>query len=474
MMPALQFPRHPRTASGEVREVYFVGIGGTGMCGLAEILLTMDYRVRGSDLAESSAVERLKKRGAEIRMGHGSDIGSPDLVVVSAAVRPDNPEWRCARDLGIPVISRAELLASLMRVRKGIAIGGTHGKTSTTAMTAHLLHSAAMDPTYVIGGRVLSTSVNGALGEGEHLVAEADESDYSIMELQPSVALITNIDDDHLDAFDGSMDALEEAFTRFARNVTVFGRVIFCAEDPRLRRMASALDRRVLTYGFGPDCNYRATDLRREDGRTHFDLWLPNEDGAVPVHMGVGGEHNVLNALGAVAVVHGEGATVEALQGGLASFEGVARRLEELGEVRLEGKRVRVISDYGHHPTELEVTVRALRTMYPGRGLTMVFQPHRYTRTRALFGNFVRCLQEVDRLLLLPIYAASEAPLPGIDAQSLARAVIEQGHQQVQATDKDHWLQELGQVVRDGDLVLFQGAGDIGSMAARISGRDHA
>ena len=460
----------PERRPAEVERMHFVGIGGTGMCGIAEILLTLGYQISGSDIRISRAVKRLIGLGAQISIGHASSaVKGADVVVRSAAIPADNPEVLTAEECGIPVVDRIDVLASLMRLRRGIAISGTHGKTTVTGMTAHLLHSAGLDPTYIVGGRVLSSAANGVLGHGEYLVAEADESDGSILRLQPDIGVITNIDDDHLEHYDGDISKLEESFLQFTHLVPVFGHIVYCAEDPHLRKIAPRMERRQIKYGFSRDCDYRASDIAYLDNaQMSFRLHAGAQEASYLVRLGVPGKHNVLNALAAVAVAHSEGADIQVLVEALEKYKGVARRLEVKGQVSLVNKHLTVISDYGHHPTELRATLEAVRGAWPDHGLCMIFQPHRYSRTQRLFGSFARELAKVDRLILLPTYAAGEKALPGADSHTLGSAIAEISGRSPRIASRDDWREVLAEVALDGDLLLMQGAGDVGLLANEL------
>jgi UDP-N-acetylmuramate--alanine ligase len=444
-----------------IRRVHFVGIGGIGMCGLAEILLAQGYAVTGSDLAEGATVERLRALGAEVAIGHDArHVGSADVVVVSSAVRRGNPEIAAAETRGIPVIPRAEMLAEVMRLKDGIAIAGTHGKTTTTSLIAHVLASAGLDPTVVVGGRVIGSGAgaerSGArLGQGPFLVAEADESDGSFLHLSPVIAVITNVEPEHLDHY-GTVDAMEEAFASFANRLPFWGRAVLCIDDPGVQRLLPRIARRRTTYGFTAQADWAATGIAR-DG--HGSVFAVRYEGRPlgEVRLRLAGRHNVANALAALAVAHELEVPFAASAAALAGFQGVERRFEEKGAAR----GVRVIDDYGHHPTEIRATLAAARDVHAGR-LVVIFQPHRYTRTRDLFDEFAAAFHDADLLVVTEIYAAGEPKLPGVEAAALAEAIRARGHRDVRfVAELDAIPAALAAELRAGDLVLTLGAGSV-------------
>ncbi|TVQ36100.1 MAG: UDP-N-acetylmuramate--L-alanine ligase [Wenzhouxiangella sp.] len=453
-----------------VRHIHFVGIGGAGMSGIAEVLINLGFSVSGSDLAESETVLRLRKLGAQVAIGHAAEhLGEADVVVVSGAVPESNPEIMAAREHRIPVVARAEMLGELMRFRQGIAIAGTHGKTTTTSLVAGILAEAGLDPTFIVGGLVNAFGSHARLGEGRYLVAEADESDGSFLNLQPVISVVTNIDRDHLDAYQGSFDQLQHAFLEFLHHLPFFGVAVLCLDDPHVAELVPDVGRNVVTYGFSDLADVRATDLRQLERRMDFSLWLPDATEGLPVSLMHPGRHNVQNALGAAAVAWELGIAPEAIVAGLNAFGGIGRRFAELGELDFDGRKALAFEDYGHHPTELDAVVRAARAGWPERRLVLVFQPHRYTRTRDQFDAFARVLAEVDVLILADLYAAGEAPIAGIHADSLARAVRERRElplHRVGAVDQVPAC--LDGVVEDGDLVLVMGAGDVGRLGEML------
>ncbi len=444
-----------------VERVHFVGIGGIGMCGLAELLLAQGYAVSGSDLANGPTVERLRRLGASVAIGHAAEhVGTADVVVVSSAIQRGNPELAEAQARGIPAIPRAEMLAEVMRLKDGIAIAGTHGKTTTTSLIAHLLAAAGLDPTVVVGGRVIGSGAaadrSGArLGQGPFLVAEADESDGSFLHLSPVVAVITNIEPEHLDHY-GTVDALETAFAEFANRLPFWGRAVLCIDDPGVQRLLPRLARRRTTYGFSAQAEWLAHDITRDGRGSRFSVRRGSQ-ALGETRLSIPGRHNVANALAALAVAAELEVPFAQAAEALASFAGVERRFEEKGTAR----GVRVVDDYGHHPTELRATLAAARDVHAGR-LVAVFQPHRYTRTRDLFDDFAAAFHDADLLVLTEIYAAGEPKLPGASAAALADEVRELGHRDVRfIADLEAIPDALAPELRAGDLVLTLGAGSI-------------
>ncbi|MEN1728018.1 MAG: UDP-N-acetylmuramate--L-alanine ligase [Pseudomonadota bacterium] len=453
-----------------VRRIHFVGIGGVGMCGIAEVLLNLGFDVSGSDLSDSDAVQRLRDCGAEVAMGHAADNqAGADVVVVSGAVPESNPEIQAARTRRIPVVARAEMLGELMRFRHGIAVAGTHGKTTTTSLIAGILAEAGFDPTFIIGGQVNAFGSSARLGEGRYLVAEADESDASFLKLQPVISLVTNIDRDHLDAYRGSFDRLQEAFQEFLGHLPFYGVAVMCLDDPHVAELVPLVDRNVLTYGFDDRADVRATDLEQHGPRMDFNLWLPEAEAGVPVSLVQPGRHNVLNALGAAAVAWELGIDAAGIVKGLAAFRGIGRRFARIGELTLPKGQVLAFEDYGHHPTELDAVIRAARAGWPDRRLVLVFQPHRYTRTRDQFDAFARVMAEADALMLLDLYPAGEAPIAGIDSDALAREVHARRDVPLdRVAGIDQVPAALEALCEDGDLLLVMGAGDVGQLARRL------
>jgi UDP-N-acetylmuramate--alanine ligase len=447
-----------------VRRIHFVGIGGAGMSGIADVLAHLGFEVSGSDLRESSTVVALRAAGIKVTIGHSAAaVQGADVVVCSSAVPYDNPELEAARAARIPVVPRAEMLGELMRFRQGIAVAGTHGKTTTTSLIASLLAAADMDPTFVIGGLVNAFGAHARLGQGRYLVAEADESDASFLLLQPVISVVTNIDRDHLDAYQGSFDRLQQAFLEYLHHLPFFGVAVLCIDDPHVAELVPDVGRTTLTYGVHPEADVRATEIRQHGRTMAFELWLPGSERPRTASLAQPGRHNVMNALGAAAVAWEVGANEHAITAGLAGFAGIGRRFAELGEHDFAHGRALLFEDYGHHPTELDVVLQAARGGWPERRIVLVFQPHRYTRTRDQFDAFARVLAEVDEVVLTEIYPAGETPIPGISSEALAAAVEARGPARVsRAATVDDVPTVLDERVRDADLVLVMGAGDVG------------
>ena len=456
-----------------IRNIHFVGIGGAGMGGIAEVLINLGYQVRGSDLKANAVTQRLQGLGARVIIGHQpANVADADVIVISSAVSPDNPEVQEARARRIPVVRRAEMLAELMRFRYGIAVAGTHGKTTTTSLVASVLSEAGLDPTFVIGGKLNSSGTHARLGQGSYLVAEADESDASFLHLQPLIAVVTNIDADHLGTYGGDFARLSATFIEFLQHLPFYGLAVLCSDDAEVRRLLSDVGRPLVTYGTAEDADFRASDIRREGRVTHFQAWMPKRPKPLEVRLNLAGRHNVLNALAAIAVAHDLGVADAAILKALASFEGVGRRFQMQDELVTPHGRVLLVDDYGHHPRELTATIQAAREGWPGRRLVVAFQPHRYTRTRDLFEDFAEVLSQVDVLLLTEVYAAGEAPIAGADGRALARAVRSRGRVDPVFVQKAQELPEaLAGVLKDGDLLLTLGAGDIGAVAAELPAR---
>ncbi len=453
-----------------IRRVHFVGIGGAGMSGIAEVLVNQGFAVSGSDIAQSRATRRLQEMGATVYPNHdAANIQDADVLVVSNAVRASNPEVEAAREQRIPVVPRAEMLAELMRFRRGIAVAGTHGKTTTTSLTASLLAEAGLDPTFVIGGLVNAWGSHARLGQGEYLVAEADESDGSFLLLQPVMALVTNIDRDHLEAYGGSFDALRKAFLEFLHHLPFYGTAILCIDDPHCRALAAENTRATVSYGLSEDADVRASNIRQAGRKVQFDLHLPGEDEAVEVHLNLPGNHNVLNALGAIAVAWELGIEVPTVVSALDHFEGIGRRFSEVGTFPAGDGDVLVVEDYGHHPSEIAATLEAARQGWPERRIVLVFQPHRYTRTRDLFDDFSDVLSRADHLVVTDVYPAGEDPIDGFDARALCQSVRTRGKlEPVLVPDVERLPHELPTMLEAGDLVLMMGAGNIGHIAQAI------
>ena len=458
-------------AWGRIRHIHFVGIGGAGMGGIAEVLLNLDYEVSGSDLRENAVTRRLIKLGAKVYTGHdASHVADCDVVVVSSAVNEDNPEVAAAREARIPVVPRAEMLAELMRFRFGIAIAGTHGKTTTTSLTASLLAEDGLDPTFVIGGLLNSAGSHARLGEGRYLVAEADESDASFLYLAPMMAIVTNIDADHMTTYGGDFDNLRQAFLEFLHHLPFYGLAIICIDDPVLRDLLPDISKPVLTYGFNSeDADVRGLGLNQKGAHTHFRVKRKDHDKELAVTLNMPGAHNALNALAAIAVATELGVSDQAIQNGLASFEGIGRRFQVYGEIESTAGSVLLVDDYGHHPREVAATIAATRQAWPDRRLVLAFQPHRYSRTRDLFEDFVKELSEVDVLLVLEVYSAGEQPQGGDDGRALCRAIRTRGQlDPVFVENIDELASLLQGVLRNGDMLLTLGAGSIGAAAAEL------
>ena len=455
----------------KVKRVHFVGIGGAGMSGIAEVLLTQGYRVTGSDLAHGAAIRRLTDLGARVYLGHAAtNAAEADVVVVSTAVSADNPEVVAAREQGIPVVPRALMLAELMRLKQGIAIAGTHGKTTTTSLIASVLAEGGLDPTFVIGGRLLAADTHARLGSGEFLVAEADESDASFLVLQPALAVITNIDADHMETYGHDFARLKEAFLQFAQRLPFYGVAILCLDDSNVREMLPEITKPIVTYGFATDAQVRAESIAHDSGRMRFVARSAGRND-LPVLLNLAGRHNVQNALAAIAVGRETGVGDEAITKALSEFKGVGRRFQRYGEIGLaQGGRYTLIDDYGHHPAEMAATIEAARSAFPGRRLVLAFQPHRYTRTRDLFEDFVAILATVDALILTDVYAAGEPPIVAADGRALARALRVAGKvEPVFVENVADVAQAIGVIARDGDVVLTMGAGSIGSVAQQLA-----
>ena len=455
---------------GRIRHIHMVGIGGSGMGGIAEVLLNLGYTVSGSDLKENPVTRHLQEEGAAIHFGHAEEhIAGCDVVVISSAVKESNPEVQAARAQRIPVVPRAEMLAELMRFRHGIAVAGTHGKTTTTSLIASLMAEEGLDPTFVIGGRLNSAGTNARLGAGHFLVAEADESDASFLHLQPMSAVVTNIDADHMATYDGDFARLRQTFVEFLHNLPFYGLAVMCLDDPEVRNLLPSVTRRVVTYGFSAEADIRAHDVEQDGLRTRFRVSRVDKPNWLEVTLNMPGLHNVLNSLAAIAVVHDLGVSDRAIVAALDKFQGIGRRFQLGGEVRTANGSVLMVDDYGHHPRELAATLQAARAAWPERRLVVVFQPHRYSRTRDLFEDFTEVLSEADALLVLEVYAAGEEAVPGADSRTLCRAIRARGKvDPVFVGDPADLAETLGGVLQDGDVLLTMGAGDIGGIAQRL------
>ena len=460
----------------KVKRIHFVGIGGAGMSGIAEVLLNLGYQVSGSDLVDSPVLQRLRELGATIAVGHDAqNVAQADVVVTSSAVQPDNPEVRTARSRRLPVVPRALMLAELMKLKQGIAIAGTHGKTTTTSLVASVLARAELDPTFVIGGRLNSAGVNARLGTGDYIVVEADESDGSFLNLVPMISVVTNIDADHMDTYGHDMARLKHAFIEFLHHLPFYGAAVLCADDRNVREIMPFVSKPMITYGLAEDAQVRAVDVRAEGDRMRFSVL---REGVPPldVALNLTGEHNVRNALAAIAVADELGAPDAAIVAALAEFRGVGRRFERYGELPVGsaadgsgGGTFTLIDDYGHHPAEMEATIAAARGAFPGRRIVVAFQPHRFSRTRDLFEDFVRVLSTVDCLLLVEVYPAGEAPIAAADSRSLARSLRLGGRLEPIFVETVADLPgEILRAARAGDVVITMGAGTIGRVPALL------
>jgi UDP-N-acetylmuramate--alanine ligase len=452
--------------------VHFVGIGGSGMSGIAEVMLSLGYKVQGSDLVANKQTRRLEKQGATVFIGHAADnIESADAVVVSSAVDEANPEVTAARERLMPVVQRAEMLAELMRFRYSIAVAGTHGKTTTTSLVASVLAEGGLDPTFVIGGRLKSADANARLGQGDYLVAEADESDASFVHLKPMLAVVTNIDADHMSTYDGDIEKLRTGFIEFLHNLPFYGLAVVCSDDAGVNEILGSIGRSVVTYGINDDADVRAENIEFSQGLTRFDVVRPGDREPLHVSLQLPGMHNVRNALATIAVADelqiGDDTVVTAL----GNFAGIDRRFQILGNIETVAGTIMLVDDYGHHPTEIAATLSAARSGWPERRVVLVFQPHRYTRTRDLMDDFATVISTADVAIVLDVYAAGEAPIAGADGRAIARAVRTRGAvEPVFVATLDELQPVLESVIEDGDLVLMMGAGDIGAYAAGLPG----
>ncbi len=450
--------------------VHFVGIGGSGMSGIAEVMLSLGYKVQGSDLKANKQTRRLEEQGATVFIGHAAEnIEHADAVVVSSAVDETNPEVAAARERLMPVVPRAEMLAELMRFRYSIAVAGTHGKTTTTSLVASVLAEGGLDPTFVIGGRLKSADANARLGQGDYLVAEADESDASFVHLKPMLAIVTNIDADHMSTYDGDIEKLRSGFVEFLHNLPFYGLAVVCKDDPGVNDILGSIGRSVVTYGTDPEADIRAENIEFCEGHTHFDVVRPGEREPMRVELHLPGMHNVRNALATIAVADELQISDKAVVEALSSFQGIDRRFTNLGEVETAAGKVMLVDDYGHHPTEIAATLAAARAGWPDRRVVLVFQPHRYTRTRDLMDDFATVLSEADVAIVLEVYAAGEDPIAGADGRAIARATRTRGSiEPVFVETLDELKPVFESVLADGDLVLLMGAGDIGAYAAGL------
>ena len=454
-----------------IRGIHFIGIGGVGMCGIAEVLLNQGYQISGSDIKKSATTERLKSLGMDIYIGHQeSNVANADVVVVSTAVNEQNPEVIAARQTRTPIVRRAEMLAELMRYRHGIAVAGTHGKTTTTSLLASIFAEGELDPTFVIGGRLNSAGTNAKMGTSRYLVAEADESDASFLHLQPMVAIVTNIDADHMETYENDFSRLKKTFIEFLHNLPFYGLAVMCIDDPVVRELLPEVNRPTITYGVSEDADYRAENIRHEGMYTRFTVKRPDGLDDLDVSLNMPGLHNVLNALATIAVATDEGIEGKAICRALEQFAGVGRRFQILGDVPVTGGNAMLVDDYGHHPREVNAVVAAIREGWPDKRLVMIYQPHRYSRTRDLYEDFVEVLSETDVLLLLEVYPAGEEPIAGADSRSLCRSIRQRGSiDPVFISDKDSVADVLRNILQPDDLLLTQGAGDITALAHELN-----
>ncbi len=454
----------------KIQRVHFVGIGGVGMCGIAEVLLNLGYNISGSDVKENSAIRRLTKQGACIFIGQkASNVEGVEVVVVSTAISADNIEVVAAKEHRIPVIRRAEMLAEIMRFRHGIAIAGTHGKTTTTSLTASLLIEAGLDPTYVIGGKLNSAATNAKLGESKYFVAEADESDASFLLLQPMIAVVTNIDADHLETYDGDFERYKHSFVDFLHHLPFYGKAIICLDDPENQQIMEKISRPIMTYGIESDADIKATNIQCNGMQCHYDLLLPDVEGVVKITLNMPGKHNVLNSLAAISVAFLLGIDTSIMQKALQIFDGIGRRMQQYGEIKTVKGHVLLVDDYGHHPTEIKATLEAAKNAWSQRRIVVVFQPHRYTRTRDLFEDFSKVLSQADALIVTEIYAAGEEPIAGADARALCAAIRARGRvNPVFVADLKDLNDTILDVIQKGDVLLTLGAGSIGAVAKTL------
>jgi UDP-N-acetylmuramate--alanine ligase len=469
-MPAKR-QQHSIPEMRRIKTVHFIGIGGAGMCGIAEVLQNQGYAITGSDIAESANTRRLKDLGATVFIGHAkSNIELADVVVYSSAVTMKNPEMRAAAAAKLPLLARAEMLAELMRYRHSIAIAGTHGKTTTTSLLASVLAASGADPTFIIGGLLNSAGTNARLGESRYLVAEADESDASFMHLQPMVAVVTNIEADHMGTYGGDFEKVKETFINFLHNLPFYGLAVLCIDDPSVREIMPLVSRPKLTYGFSEEADFRIENLSQRGGETRFEVYHRETGNRLPITLNMPGRHNALNATAALAVAVDEGLDLAAIKQGIENFAGVGRRFDVQGVFPLGDGEIMLVDDYGHHPTEVAATILALREGWPDRRLVMLFQPHRYSRTSDLYDDFVDVLCEVDVLLLLEVYAAGEKKIAGADSRSLGRSIRLRGKvDPIFVQDEADVLEILEGIVADGDIVVTQGAGSVGALAKQLS-----
>lgn len=455
-----------------IQHIHFVGVGGSGMCGIAEVMNNQGYRVSGSDIKSSVVTDRLTQVGVEVFIGHDSqNIANADVVVVSSAIDRSNPEIQAALTARLPVVRRADMLGELMRYRHGIAVAGAHGKTTTTSLLTTMLAEAGLDPTYVIGGKLNASGKNAALGGSRYLVAEADESDASFLSLRPMAAIVTNIDQDHMETYENSFDKLKAAYIRFLHNMPFYGLAAVCGDDKELYAMIDDIARPVLTFGVEAHNDVQAVDITTEGTKTHFTVLRKDRD-PLSLTLNIPGLHNVYNALAAITMATDEGVDDDAIKRALQKFAGVGRRFEQQACVSYQDGDVLLVDDYGHHPKEVEATIKAARQSYPERRLVMLFQPHRYSRTRDCYDDFVAALSQVDELLMLDVYSAGESPIVGADTKSLARSIRLRGEVEPMLVDKDNLQPVMQRLLQAGDLLITQGAGNVGQIAIELADND--
>ena len=455
-----------------INSIHFVGMGGAGMCGIAEVLYNQGYQITGSDIKDSVVTKRLKSLGIVIFIGHDAkNMADADVIVVSSAIDKSNPEIQAALMARLPVVRRADMLGELMRYRHSIAVAGAHGKTTTTSLLTMMLTEAGLDPTYVIGGKLNASGKNASLGQSRYLVAEADESDASFLSLRPMAAIVTNIDEDHMETYGNDFNKLKQAYIQFLQNMPFYGLAVLCGDDPELSSMIDDIARPVLTFGLQEHNDVRAVNLVIDGVKTHFTVLRKDRD-PLPLTLNIPGEHNVYNALAAITLATDEGVNDDAIIQAVSKFAGVGRRFEHQADVVYDGGNVLLIDDYGHHPTEVAATIKAARQSYPDRRLVMMFQPHRYSRTRDCFDDFVKVLSEVDELLLLDVYSAGETPIQGADTKSLARSIRSRGQVDpvlLSIDDKDQIAQVLKNILKANDMLITQGAGNVGQISLDLA-----
>lgn len=454
-----------------IKKIHFIGIGGAGMSGIAEVLLNQGYQISGSDLRQGAVTDRLDSLGAKIFIGHAAEnVEEANVIVISSAIDETNPEIAYAKEHRIPLVPRAEMLAELMRYRHGIAVAGTHGKTTTTSLTASIMAEGCMDPTFVIGGLLNSAGTNAKLGASRYLVAEADESDASFLHLQPMTAVVTNIDADHMSTYGGDFNKLKETFIQFLHNLPFYGLAVVCTDDENVRSIIPEIGRPIITYGVNEAADYRAVDIGQNDLSMNFKVLRPEGYSDLDITLNVPGHHNVLNALASIAVATDEGVDDGAICRGLAKFGGVGRRFQIHGEFDTGVGQVLMVDDYGHHPTEVKATIDTVRATWPDRRFVMIYQPHRYSRTQDLYEDFVQVLSEVDFLLLMEVYPADEEPIAGADGRSLCGSLRQRGKVDPVFIDSGEDVASvLAGVLKDGDILLTQGAGNIGALSSELA-----